>query len=104
MKKILSALAAAALALGACAEIEEAKTDSVQLSTNEVAAEPEGGVYDIVVTSDSDWRVSGLCDWARPLNESGKSGETKRLKWTRAIRKRSYRPNSRYSPALQSRP
>ena len=79
MKKILSALAAAALALGACAEIEEAKTDSVQLSTNEVAAEPEGGVYDIVVTSDSDWRVSGLCDWARPLNESGKSGETLKI-------------------------
>lgn len=80
MKKILTALAAAALVLGACAEIEEAKTDSVTLSANEITAESGGGVYDIVVTSSSDWRVSGLCDWARPLTESGKSGETLKIK------------------------
>ncbi len=52
---------------------------SVTLSVETVEAAPEGGIYDVTVTSDSDWRVSGFCEWARPLSESGKSGETLRI-------------------------
>ena len=80
MKKIFSLSIAAALVLAACGE-EEIQIDnsSVSLSAETVVAAPEGGIYDIVVTSDSDWRVSGFCEWARPLAESGKSGETLKI-------------------------
>ena len=80
MKKILSLSIAAALVFAACGE-EEIQIDnsSVSLSEETVVAAPEGGIYDIVVTSDSDWRVSGFCEWARPLAESGKSGETLKI-------------------------
>ena len=80
MKKILSLSIAAALVFAACGE-EEIQIDnsSVSLSAETVVAAPEGGIYDIVVTSDSDWRVSGFCEWARPLAESGKSGETLKI-------------------------
>lgn len=71
---------AAALVLGAC-EKEEAVVDnsSISLSENIIDAAPEGSVYDIKVTSSGDWRVSGLCDWARPLAESGKSGDVLKI-------------------------
>ena len=66
--------------LGAC-EKEEAVVDnsSISLSENIIDAAPEGNVYDIKVTSSGDWRVSGLCDWARPLTESGKSGDVLKI-------------------------
>ena len=80
MKKLLYVFAAAALVFSACND-EEIQVDnsSVSLSVETVEAAPEGGIYDVVVTSDSDWRVSGFCEWARPLSESGKSGETLRI-------------------------
>ncbi len=80
MKKLLYVFAAAALVFSACND-EEIQVDnsSVSLSVETVEAAPEGGIYDVVVTSDSDWRVSGFCEWARPLAESGKSGETLRI-------------------------
>ncbi|MGM9742380.1 MAG: BACON domain-containing protein, partial [Candidatus Cryptobacteroides sp.] len=80
MKKLLYVFTAAALVLSACDD-EEIKVDnsSISLSVETVEAAPEGGIYDVVVTSDSDWRVSGFCEWARPLSESGKSGETLRI-------------------------
>lgn len=80
MKKLLYVFAAAALVFTACDD-EEIQVDnsSVSLSVETVEAAPEGGVYDIKVTSDSDWRVSGFCEWARPLSESGKSGESLRI-------------------------
>ncbi|MGM9767340.1 MAG: BACON domain-containing protein [Candidatus Cryptobacteroides sp.] len=80
MKKFIYIVAAAAFVFNACSE-DEIKIDnsSVSLSTETVEAAPEGGIYDITVTSDSDWRVSGFCEWARPLAESGKSGETLRI-------------------------
>lgn len=80
MKKLLYVFAAAALVFSACND-EEIQVDnsSVSLSVETVEAAPEGGVYDITVTSGSDWRVSGFCEWARPLSESGKSGETLRI-------------------------
>lgn len=80
IKKILPLSIAAALVFCSCGE-DEAQVDnsSVSLSVETVEAAPEGGIYDITVTSDSDWRVSGFCEWARPLAESGKSGEILRI-------------------------
>ncbi|MDD7455142.1 MAG: BACON domain-containing carbohydrate-binding protein [Bacteroidales bacterium] len=80
IKQILSLSIAAAMVFSACGENEtQVDKSSVSLSAETVEAAPEGGIYDITVTSDSDWRVSGFCEWARPLSESGKSGETLRI-------------------------
>ena len=67
MKKLLYVFAAAALVFSACND-EEIQVDnsSVSLSVETVEAAHEGGIYDVVVTSDSDWRVSGFCEWASP--------------------------------------
>lgn len=55
MKKLLYVFAAAALVFSACND-EEIQVDnsSVSLSVETVEAAPEGGIYDVVVTSDSD--------------------------------------------------
>lgn len=48
---------------------------TVSLSEDVINASPEGGVYEVTVTSDSGWRVSGYSDWTRPTAEEGKSGD-----------------------------
>lgn len=80
MKKCLYLIMAAALVLGAC-EKEEAAVDnsSISLSADVIEAAAEGDVYEVKVTSSSDWRVSGYCAWARPLAESGKSGDVLKI-------------------------
>lgn len=75
MKKHICILAA--LALVACVPEGKESLDlsKVELSIETIEAAPEGGSYDVVVTSSEPWRVSGLCDWARPLTEEGRSGD-----------------------------
>ena len=75
MKKIMYLIAPVLLMFIACNKEEAVVEDVITLSTETIEAAPEGDVYEVKVTSSADWRVSGLCDWARPLAESGKSGE-----------------------------
>lgn len=67
----------AALALVACVPEGKESLDlsKVELSVETIEAAPEGGSYDVVVTSSEPWRVSGLCEWAKPLSLEGKSGD-----------------------------
>lgn len=80
MKKFLYIAMAAALVFNACKK-EEAPVanSSISLSTNVIEADAAGNVYEIKVTSGSDWRVSGFCEWARPLSETGKSGDVLKI-------------------------
>lgn len=73
-KKIFACLAAAAVVL-ACEKAPVEQESSISLSENTINAAPEGGVYELSVTSGADWRVAGWCEWARPVSEEGKSGE-----------------------------
>lgn len=79
MKKIMYLIAPVLLMFIACNKEEAVVEDAITLSTETIEAAPEGDVYEVTVTSSADWRVSGLCDWARPLAESGKSGEILRI-------------------------
>lgn len=78
MKKIIGILAAAALIVCGCNKPAEVKPEvdnsSISLSENSITAGPEGGSFQVTVTSSEDWRVSGRSDWAS-LSASGKSGQ-----------------------------
>ena len=78
MKKIFGILTALALLAAGCCKPAEVKpvvdNSSISLSEDCVTAGPEGGSYNINVTSSEDWRVSGRCDWAT-LTPSGKKGQ-----------------------------
>lgn len=79
MKKLFIAFVAAASFLNSCSDdntVEDASRDSITISTPSIPASPEGTVTEIKVTSSGDWRVSGVCDWARVSDESGKNGDT----------------------------
>ena len=81
MKKFFYLIIAAVMLLNACKKDEEspAASGTITLSENVINVEPKGGVYEIKITSDADWRISGFCEWANPLSESGKSGETLKI-------------------------
>lgn len=76
MKKTIITILAASAVLVSC-ENEEIVQDnsSVSLSEAVINAAPEGGMYDVTVTSGAGWRVSGYSDWTRPSAEEGKNGD-----------------------------
>lgn len=78
MKKILTALlSATVLFFAGCTESAEIETaSSIELSTESIVAGPDGGTFDVTITSSENWRVSGKCDWFTISGDSGKSGET----------------------------
>lgn len=45
------------------------------LTDGQILAGPDGGEFQINVTSSDDWRVSGLSEWVTVSSESGKSGQ-----------------------------
>ncbi len=45
------------------------------VTDGQIVAGPDGGEFQLNVTSSADWRVSGLADWVTPSAESGKSGQ-----------------------------
>lgn len=63
MKKTIITILAASAVLVSC-ENEEIVQDnsSVSLSEAVINAAPEGGMYDVTVTSGAGWRVSGYSD------------------------------------------
>lgn len=65
------------MAFSSCSEAEKIEPDcsKIELSQNEVMAGPEGGKFNITVTSSEDWRVSGFCEWVSVEVEAGKNGE-----------------------------
>ena len=73
-------IAACSLALFACKKEENGtgKTDNsaIELSTYSISAGPDGGSYNVTVTSTEDWRISGLCDWVAFSEEEGVNGAT----------------------------
>ena len=75
-------MAMAAVLLWSCQNKEDlgvAAPGSVEiagsLTDGQILAGPEGGGFQINVTSSEDWRVSGLADWVTLSAESGKSGQ-----------------------------
>ena len=79
MKKLFIAFAAVACALSSCSDdntAEDTSRNSITISTNDIPAAPDGVTTQIEVTSSGDWRVSGVCEWARVSAVSGKSGDT----------------------------
>lgn len=79
MKKYILILAALSFAAFSCSDENDdpvSSNDKIEVSLDTLSFGPEGGQLGVKITSSGDWRVSGLCDWASPLAESGKSGET----------------------------
>ena len=75
-------MAMAAVMLWSCQEkegLEGAVSGKVELAGSvtdgQILAGPDGGEFQVNVTSSADWRVSGLADWVTPSAEAGKSGQ-----------------------------
>lgn len=75
-------MAMAMVLLWSCQEKEDLGTvasGSIALAGSvtdgQIIAGPEGGEFQVNVTSSEDWRVSGLADWVTLSSESGKSGQ-----------------------------
>lgn len=82
MKKIISMMAMAMVLVWSCQEKDELGTvtsGKVELAgavtDGQIVAGPEGGSFQVNVTSSGDWRVSGLSEWVTLSTESGKSGQ-----------------------------
>lgn len=83
MKKIYAILALAGMMLAGCDgsgrngvdDLDTFVEGEVTLSTSEIVAGPEGGSFNVGVTSSSNWRVSGMASWVSFGSTSGKSGE-----------------------------
>lgn len=71
------AFAAAACLLAACTEdeAENPGLDAIALTTEAIPAGPDGTTVEVTVTSSADWRVAGVCDWARVSAVEGTSGD-----------------------------
>ena len=78
LRTIVIALSAT-LALGSCSDDNDPAADngnaSISLSSATLQVGKEGGTSTVTVTSTSDWRLAGTCDWAHPSATSGKSGD-----------------------------
>ena len=71
---ILSAL----LMLGSCSDDDDPTTGMdarISLSSDVLQVTKEGGTVSVTVTSDADWRLAGVCDWAHPSATEGQSGD-----------------------------
>ena len=59
--------------------LETAAPGKVELAGDvtdgQIVAGPDGGSFQVNVTSSEDWRVSGLSEWVTLSTESGKSGQ-----------------------------
>ena len=81
MKKFLTIFAMAALSvMTACNDKEDVPSSaqddsSISLSATEIPAGPDGGSFNVKVTSSENWRVSGLCDWVSFSATEGASGQ-----------------------------
>lgn len=69
----------AAFALWGCTDEDDPTGDngsaSITLSASSIQIGKDGGSETVTVTSSSDWRLAGVCDWAHPSATSGKSGD-----------------------------
>ncbi|MBP3202843.1 MAG: BACON domain-containing protein [Bacteroidales bacterium] len=84
MKKIVYILAAAALTLVACngkqnPSSEGEKASEVKLSQESITAGPEGGAFEVTVTSSEPWRVAGFAEWVKVETAEGQSGSALKL-------------------------
>lgn len=72
---ILSAL----LVLGSCSDDDDTAVGGagaqISLSADVLQVPATGGSVSVTVTSDADWRLAGVCDWAHPSITEGRSGE-----------------------------
>lgn len=75
-------MAMAMVMLWSCQEkdgLEAAAPGKVELAGSvtdgQIAVGPDGGEFQVNVTSSEDWRVSGISDWVTVSAESGKSGQ-----------------------------
>ena len=71
---ILSAL----LMLGSCSDDDDPTTGMdarISLSSDVLQVTKEGGTVSVTVTSDADWRLAGVCDWAHPSATEGQNGD-----------------------------
>ncbi len=79
MKKLWILLAASALLCGGCSEDNtdaEGSRDEISVTpSSEITIGPDGGTTEFTVTSSGSWRISGVCDWARPSAVAGKNGD-----------------------------
>lgn len=53
----------------------EQKDIVLELSADEILSGPEGGKFEINVSSNEDWRIAGKSDWVRPDKWHGSNGE-----------------------------
>ncbi len=78
IKNLMIAFAASAFVLGGCTDDKseaDSSRDQIKVSQDIITMPEAGGTAEVEVTSSGPWRVSGVCDWARPSAESGKSGD-----------------------------
>lgn len=63
--------------LAGCTEpLEQIDNSMVELSSETISADENGGSFDVTITSSEDWRISGKpCDWFDISADCGKSGD-----------------------------
>lgn len=71
---------AALLTFGSCSDDDDPAGEAgagtqISLSSNTLQVGEAGGTVSVTVTSDADWRLAGICDWARPSATEGQSGD-----------------------------
>lgn len=77
--KYYMTMLAALLTFGSCSDDDSPADETgigtqISLSTNTLQVGKDGGTVSVTVTSDADWRLAGVCDWAHPSATEGKSG------------------------------
>ncbi len=80
MKKLLMTFVALACALSSCSDDDTQETivarDEITLSEETLRVGPEGTAdRTVTVTSSSDWRLAGHCDWVHPSTDAGRNGD-----------------------------
>ena len=73
---MLSAL----LFMASCSDDDDSTDTSglgtqISLSADKLQVDKNGGTVAVTVTSDADWRLAGMCDWAHPSATEGRSGD-----------------------------
>lgn len=84
MKKYISIFAIAGILLSACGKdgkdpapvMSEIAVEGAAISEGRIVSGPEGGSFQVNVTSSAEWRVSGISDWVEVSPVSGASGAT----------------------------
>lgn len=61
---------------GCSEDVATSDGDFVNLSVERIDAGPEGGTFEVTVSSSADWRVAGVCDWAELSAVRGGDGDS----------------------------